>query len=61
MTVVKVYNVIGQEVATLFSGMAKAGEYYRFSFGGNQLASGIYYYTLESNGQRMVKKMLLMK
>jgi len=61
MTVVKVYNVIGQEVATLFSGMAKAGEYYRFSFGGNQYASGIYYYTLESNGQRMVKKMLLMK
>ncbi len=59
--VVKVYNIIGQEVSTLYRGGVKAGEYYRLTFDGQRLTSGIYYLVLETNGQRVVKKMLLMK
>jgi hypothetical protein len=67
----KVYNVLGQEVATLFEGNAEAGEInmVRFSatggsaFGGNapNLPSGLYFYTLRSAGKIETKRMILMK
>jgi len=67
----KVYNVLGQEVATLFEGNAEAGRIntVRFSatggsaFGGNaaNLPSGLYFYTLRSAGQVETKRMLLTK
>jgi hypothetical protein len=60
-TVVKIYNVVGQEVATAFVGAATAGRYYKASFDGSHLASGVYYYSVQNNGQQMVKKMLMVK
>jgi hypothetical protein len=67
----KLYNVLGQEVATLFEGNAEAGRIYtvRFSatggsaFGGNasNLPSGLYFYTLTSAEKIETKRMILMK
>ena len=59
--VLKVYNVLGQEVATLFDGGATAGQYYQATFDASRLASGIYFSRLEFGGKMQVKKMLLLK
>jgi len=59
--IVKVYNLLGQEVARLFDGYADAGKFYVASFNGSKFASGVYFYTLESNGQHRVNRMLLLK
>ncbi|MCL5020338.1 MAG: T9SS type A sorting domain-containing protein [Bacteroidetes bacterium] len=56
----KVYNVLGQEVATLFSGVAHAGTY-EASFDGSRYSSGVYFYRLEAGNVKFVKKMVLMK
>lgn len=56
----KVYNVLGQEVATIFSGTQKAGNY-TVNFDGNQFASGVYFYRLQAGNFSSVKKMILMK
>jgi len=59
--VLKIFNVLGQEVATLFDGNAVADEYHQATFDASRLASGVYFSRLESNGKMQVKKMLLMK
>lgn len=56
-----VYNVLGQKVATLFSGEAKAGQYHQVAFDGMRFSSGVYYYILEADGKRIVKRMSLLK
>ena len=57
----KVYNVVGQEVATLFDGNADAGRIYTARFNASSLPSGLYFYTLKSAGQSETKRMLLTK
>jgi hypothetical protein len=57
----RVYNTIGQEVATLFDGYALSGRFYTATFDASQLPSGFYYARLETAGQQMVRKMLLVK
>lgn len=59
--VVKVYNMLGEEVATLFNGVAEAGRYYVATFDASRLASGIYFYRLNTDSKTDVKKMLLVK
>jgi len=56
-----VYNVLGQKVASLFDGVAQAGQLYNITFNGDNFASGIYYYKLQSDNHTQIKKMLLMK
>lgn len=57
----KVYNVVGKEVATLVSGNLKPGQY-KISFDASKLASGIYFYSFCADGVRIdTKKMLLTK
>jgi len=56
----KVYNILGQEVATLFAGFQKAGSY-DFNFDASKLSSGVYLYRLQSNGFNKTMKMLLLK
>jgi len=56
----KVYNTLGQLTAVLENGYKPAGTY-NLSFNGTKLSSGIYYYTLESGGRMMVRKMMLLK
>jgi len=57
----KVFNTMGEEVMTLFDGIAEAGRYYDVKFSGNDLSSGFYIYKLVAGDHVSVKKMLLMK
>ncbi len=56
----KIYNVLGQEVATLYNGMQRAGTY-EDAFNASRLASGVYFYALHAGSFSAVKKMLLLK
>ncbi len=55
-----VYNISGQRVAELASGVKNAG-HHAVDFDGSRLNSGIYYYTLEVDGKAMTKRMVLTK
>jgi hypothetical protein len=61
LVTLKIYNAIGQEVATLFSGEAKAGTYNQVQFNASGLASGLYFSRLEYDGKMQSKKMTLLK
>jgi|GEM_PF-3018875 len=56
----EVYNIAGELVATLFDGVAEAGQYYRVQFGSG-MASGVYFYRLQTGTKSDLKKMLLLK
>ncbi len=56
----KVYNLVGQEVATLINGYQPVGQY-NVTFNGSNLSSGVYFYRLESGSYNVVKKMMLVK
>ena len=51
----KVYNLIGQEVATLVNGQVAAGRHVA-NFNGASLASGVYMYKMSTNGFNAVQK-----
>lgn len=55
-----VYNSLGQEVATLVNEVKSAGNY-TANFNASSLPSGIYMYSLTTNGQTITKKMMLIK
>ncbi len=57
----QVYNVLGQQVATLFDGIAESGKLYTVSFNGSRLPSGVYFYRLQSGGTSAVRRLLLLK
>ena len=56
----KVYNILGQEIATLVNGMKSAGTH-TVSFNAEDLSSGVYLYKLETNEFSQTRKMLLYK
>ncbi len=56
----KVYNLLGEEIANLVGEYKEAGEYI-VTFNGSNLASGIYFYKLELGAYTAVKKMVLIK
>jgi len=58
--VVKIFNVLGQEVATVANQDFAAGKY-SFNFDASNLTSGIYFYKLVGEKVNMTKKMLLLK
>ncbi len=60
-TTLKIYNMIGQVVSTLFDGIAETGKYYRMTLNGSQLASGVYFYRLQGVNKSDLKKMVLLK
>jgi hypothetical protein len=55
-----VYDVNGREVANLVNGYRQAGAQ-AVTFDGSNLASGVYMYKLNANGQTSIAKMILMK
>ncbi|HOL82195.1 MAG TPA: Ig-like domain-containing protein [Ignavibacteriales bacterium] len=57
---IKVYNSIGQEVATLFNGKMEAGMQ-QIQFEANNLTSGVYYYTVKTDYGIKTAKMMLVK
>lgn len=56
----KVYDMLGREVATLQEGPMAPGNY-TATFDASQLSSGTYIYVLEGAGQRVSKSMVLLK
>ena len=56
----KIYNVMGQSVATVVNGTMNAGRH-SVAFDASNLSSGVYLYRIEANGFSAEKKMLLMK
>ncbi|MGE5457983.1 MAG: choice-of-anchor Q domain-containing protein, partial [Methanococcaceae archaeon] len=57
---IKIYDILGQEVATLVNGMQMAGTH-TINFNGANLASGTYIYSIRTNDFFESKKMLLLK
>jgi len=60
MVTLKVYNILGVEVASLVNKEQTAGSY-TVRFNASELASGVYLYKLQSGSYTMSKKMLLLK
>ncbi len=56
----KVYDVLGKEIATLVNEDKPAGTY-EVNFNASSLSSGIYFYKLQSGSFIQTKKMILMK
>jgi hypothetical protein len=57
----KVFDVLGREVATLVDAQLNAGELHRATFDASRLSTGIYYYRLETEKNVLVKKLMLVK
>jgi hypothetical protein len=56
----KVYDVLGREVETLFTGPRTAGTY-SANFDGSRMASGVYIYQMRADNFVDAKKLLLLK
>jgi len=56
----KVYNVLGQVVATLVNQEQNTGSY-KVDFNASKLASGVYMYSIQAGNNSLTKKMLLLK
>ncbi|MBZ0199877.1 MAG: T9SS type A sorting domain-containing protein [Ignavibacteriaceae bacterium] len=56
----KVFNTMGEEVASLSNGSMEAGSH-NINFNSHNLASGLYFYTLTAGNKTQSKKMLLLK
>ena len=60
ITTLKIFDVLGREVAVLVNELKQPGVY-TADFDASQLASGIYFYRIESGDFSAVKKMMLVK
>ena len=60
IVVLKVYNVLGQEVAELVNTHLEAGHHF-IKWNGENFSSGVYYYRLKVNEYTATKRMVLMK
>ncbi len=56
----KIYNLLGQEVATLLNREQTAGTH-EVSFDASKLSSGVYFYSLKAGNFTSTKKMMLLK
>jgi hypothetical protein len=56
----KVYDLLGREVATLVNEVQQA-DYYRVEFDGGRLASGVYFYRLHSGSYSATKRLMFLK
>ncbi len=56
----KVYDILGREIATLVNTNQNAGNY-KIEFNAKGLSSGIYFYEIRANNFRDVKKMMILK
>ena len=60
LVTLKVYNLLGEEVATLLNNEQTSGVY-EANFDASRLSSGIYFYTLATKNFTSTKKMVLLK
>jgi len=56
----KIYNLLGQEVAPLVSDKLNTGNY-TYPWNASAFASGVYYYKIEAGGFIQTRKLILMK
>jgi len=56
----KVYDILGNEIAELVSEQKSAGTY-RVNFDASRLSSGVYFYSIKAGNFNQVRKMLLLK
>ncbi|HAY32521.1 MAG TPA: T9SS type A sorting domain-containing protein [Ignavibacteria bacterium] len=61
MVTLKVFDILGNEVSSPVSNERLNAGSYKVDFNGNNLSSGIYYYTLSAGNFRETKKMMLVK
>lgn len=59
-TTLKIFNIIGEEVASLVNRQLEAGRY-TFSFDASRLSSGVYLYKINAGNFNATKKMILNK
>jgi hypothetical protein len=57
----KVFDMAGREIASLFNGDMKAGVYHQVVFDATRLASGMYVSQLEAGGKVTTRRMMLVK
>jgi hypothetical protein len=60
MTTLSVFNVLGQKVATIINQNLSAGTHH-YTFDASTIASGVYFYRLDSGSYSSIKKMMLVK
>jgi photosystem II stability/assembly factor-like uncharacterized protein len=60
LVTIKIYNILGEEVAALVNETKAAGNY-KVTFNSDNLTSGVYLYKLTSGGFTQTKKMILLK
>ena len=60
LVTLKVFNLLGEEVATLINTEMTTGSY-EVDFKGSEISSGIYFYTLTADNFISTKKMILLK
>jgi len=56
----KVYNILGKEVASLVSNQVEAG-IHEVNFNASNLSSGMYFYTIKAGNFTATRKLLLLK
>jgi len=56
----KIFNLLGQEVATLVNAVQNAGDY-ETNFNANALTTGVYIYRIQAGTFFETKKMMLLK
>jgi len=57
----KVYSLIGQEVATIVNGETLTAGEHTYSFGALNISSGVYYYRLDAGNFVQTRKMVLVR
>ncbi len=57
---IKIYDVIGRQVATLIDDEYQPGQY-KVVFEAGQLATGLYIYRIQASNFRDTKKLMLLK
>jgi Secretion system C-terminal sorting domain len=60
LVLLKIYNILGQEVLTLVNQEMNTGTY-TYNFNASRLSSGVYFYTIRSGDFVQTKKMMLIK
>jgi hypothetical protein len=58
--IIKIYNILGEEVTTLVSEKLFTGTY-KYEWNAGDLASGVYYYRVGFDEHYIIKKALLLK
>lgn len=56
----KIYNMLGNEIATLINEDQEAG-FYSIRFDASDIPSGIYFYRLQANDYTLTKKLTVLK